>query len=275
MYEIRARGAGASREALCGVLFLYLFFGGWAVFSCEAFALQGEKQQSSRAREADARARGCWTRGVSDMARRLYKFIRAKEKNKFLNWIVELGSISAAARKMGLSRQAHYFWMHEDSDYRRAFAQAREMANDLIEEEAYRRAVEGQDVEIYYKGAKVGSKKVYSDTLLAILLKGAFPEKYKERVQEEHVGDGSSDISWEGDEEDGYERDGEDGEGGQGGTQERAGAGGTDAGEDAAENRAPVPSDESMAQGDSSEPGDASLLGGGRASSFWEDGWDD
>ena len=33
------------------------------MFSCEAFALQGEKQQSSRAREADARARGCWTRG--------------------------------------------------------------------------------------------------------------------------------------------------------------------------------------------------------------------
>ena len=208
------------------------------------------------------------------MARRLYKFMRAKEKNKFLNWIVELGSISAAARKMGLSRQAHYFWMHEDSDYRRAFAQAREMANDLIEEEAYRRAVEGQDVEIYYKGAKVGSKKVYSDTLLAILLKGAFPEKYKERVQEEHVGDGSSEVMWEG-AEDGDGRDGEDSENEKRESHERAGAGGTDAGEDAAENRAPVPSDESMAQGDSSEPGDASLLGGRRASSYWEDGWDD
>lgn len=114
----------------------------------------------ARARRPRGRA-DAGREGVSDMARRLYKFIRAKEKNKFLNWIVELGSISAAARKMGLSRQAHYFWMHEDSDYRRAFAQAREMANDLIEEEAYRRAVEGQDVEIYYKGAKVGSKKVY------------------------------------------------------------------------------------------------------------------
>jgi len=137
------------------------------------------------------------------MARRLYKFIRAKEKNKFLNWVVELGTVSAAARKMGLSRQAHYFWMHEDSDYRRAYQRAREMANDLIEEEAYRRGVEGEDVEIYYKGEKVGTKKVYSDTLLAILLKGAFPDKYKERVQEEHVGDGSSAIGWEGDGEDG------------------------------------------------------------------------
>lgn len=270
------RGAQEPRGKHSAECFFCTCFSGDGLYFSVKSLLYRVKNSNPPARARRTRGRADAGReGVSDMARRLYKFIRAKEKNKFLNWIVELGSISAAARKMGLSRQAHYFWMHEDSDYRRAFAQAREMANDLIEEEAYRRAVEGQDVEIYYKGAKVGSKKVYSDTLLAILLKGAFPEKYKERVQEEHVGDGSSDISWEGDEEDGYERDGEDGEGGQGGTQERAGAGGTDAGEDAAENRAPVPSDESMAQGDSSEPGDASLLGGGRASSFWEDGWDD
>lgn len=163
------------------------------------------------------------------MARRLYKFIRAKEKNKFLNWVVELGTVSAAARKMGLSRQAHYFWMHEDSDYRRAYQRAREMANDLIEEEAYRRGVEGEEVEIYYKGEKVGTKKVYSDTLLAILLKGAFPDKYKDRVQEEHVGDGSSAVGWEGDGEDGEDdaadgaRQSEDERGGTGETNEGTG----------------------------------------------------
>ena len=134
------------------------------------------------------------------MRKKLYKFLRAKDKNKFLNALVEYGTIRRAAKECGLSRQAHYFWMQDD-EYRTAYAKAREMANDLIEEEAYRRAVEGQDVKVYYKGEEVGAKKIYSDALLALLLKGAFPDKYKDRVQEEHVGDGSAEISWEGDDD--------------------------------------------------------------------------
>lgn len=106
------------------------------------------------------------------------------------------------------------------------------MAADLLEEEAFHRAVEGRDVEIYYKGEKVGTKKIYSDRLLAFLLKGAFPDKYKDRVLQENVGDGSSEINWEeGALED--ERDEEE------------------------QDHDPIPAAETMASGDPPEPRDA------------------
>lgn len=131
------------------------------------------------------------------MRKKLYRFIRSKEKNRFLNYLAETGTISRAAQKAGISRQAHYCWLKEDTDYAIAYEQAKRMAADLLEEEAFRRAVEGSDVGIYYQGDKVGTKKIYSDLLLSLLLKGAFPDKYKDRVLQENVGDGSSEINWE------------------------------------------------------------------------------
>ena len=166
------------------------------------------------------------------MRKKLYRFIRSKDKNKFLNYLAETGTISRAAQKAGISRQAHYFWLKEDTDYAIAYEKAKKMAADLLEEEAFHRAVEGRDVEIYYKGEKVGTKKIYSDLLLTFLLKGAFPDKYKDRVLQENVGDGSSEINWEeGALED--ERDEEE------------------------QDHDPIPAAETMADGDSSEPRDA------------------
>lgn len=135
------------------------------------------------------------------MKKKLYKFVPQRDKNRFLNYLVDCGTISKAAQVMGISRQTHYLWMRGDSNYAIAYGRARQMANDLLEEEAYRRAVEGEERGIYYKGEKVGSRREYSDTLLAMLLKGAFPEKYKDRVQHETVGDGAAELCWEDDEE--------------------------------------------------------------------------
>lgn len=131
------------------------------------------------------------------MRKKLYRFIRSKEKNRFLNYLAETGTISRAAQKAGISRQTHYYWLKEDTDYAIAYEQAKRMAADLLEEEAFRRAVEGNDVGIYYKGKQVGTKIIYSDLLLSLLLKGAFPDKYKDRVLQENVGDGSLEINWE------------------------------------------------------------------------------
>ena len=136
------------------------------------------------------------------MRPKVYKFLRNKEKNRFLNTYARLGTIARAAEACGLSRQAHYLWM-KDVEYAVAFAEAQQMAHDLLEEEAHRRAVEGDERPIFYKGLKVGVVRNYSDQLLALLLKGAFPDKYKERVQQETVGDGSAEICWKGDETDG------------------------------------------------------------------------
>ena len=132
------------------------------------------------------------------MKPKLYRFVNSNEKNKFLNYYIELGSISKAAEKTGVTRQAHYLWLENDR-YAAAFAQARKMAGDLLEEEARRRAVDGVDEPVYYQGRKCGTVRKYSDALLTLLLKGAKPEVYKDRVETESIGDGSSEISWEGD----------------------------------------------------------------------------
>ena len=136
------------------------------------------------------------------MRPKVYKFLKHKEKNKFLNLYARLGTIARAAEACGISRQAHYLWL-KDVEYAIAFAEAQQMARDLLEEEAHRRAVEGVEHPVFYKGNQVGAIREYSDQLLTLLLKGAFPQKYKERVQQETVGDGSAEICWKGDETDG------------------------------------------------------------------------
>lgn len=57
------------------------------------------------------------------------------------------------------------------------------MAGDILEEEAFRRAVEGCEVGVYYKGRKVDSYRKMSDALLILLLKGAKPDVYAERQE--------------------------------------------------------------------------------------------
>lgn len=118
------------------------------------------------------------------MAKKLYRFINSKDKNDFLNYYIQCGTISKAAKKAGISRQTHYDWLKNDKKgiYHRAFEMADKMAADLLEEEAFRRAVEGDTQVVYYKGQEVGRKRVYSDQLLAILLKGKKPQ-YRENVE--------------------------------------------------------------------------------------------
>ena len=59
---------------------------------------------------------------------------------------------------------------------------ADKMAADLLEEEAFRRAVEGDLQVVYYKGEEVGRRRVYSDQLLSLLLKGKKPQ-YRENTE--------------------------------------------------------------------------------------------
>ena len=118
------------------------------------------------------------------MVKKSYRFINSKDKNDFLNYYITCGTISKAAKKAGISRQTHYDWLKNDKKgfYKRAFEQAEKMAADLLEEEAFRRAVEGDTQVVYYKGEEVGRRRVYSDQLLALLLKGKKPQ-YRENTE--------------------------------------------------------------------------------------------
>ena len=113
------------------------------------------------------------------------KFMADKKKNEFLNNIVIYGTIEKAAEMTGIARQTHYDWRKSNDEYCMRFDEAMGMRCDNLEDAAYKRAVEGIEVNDYYKGEKIGSHREYSDTLLAILLKANLPHKYKDRVANE------------------------------------------------------------------------------------------
>ncbi len=108
--------------------------------------------------------------------------IHHAKKRAMLAAYAEVGTVVRAAEIAGIDRSTHYAWMGSDPAYAEAFAAAGEQAVERLEQEARRRAVEGTEKPVYQGGKLVGTIREYSDTLLIFLLKGALPEKYRERV---------------------------------------------------------------------------------------------
>lgn len=105
------------------------------------------------------------------------------KKRIFIGKYAVHGNKSWAARETPISLNMVRYWIQRDAVFARAHDLAKAAAGDRLEEEAYRRAVSGIDQEIWHKGEVVGRKKVYSDTMLAMLLNGALPSKYVRRTQ--------------------------------------------------------------------------------------------
>lgn len=122
----------------------------------------------------------------------------AKKKQAFLAAYRECGTIRYAAEAVRMSRRTHYAWMERDADYAEEFDKATADAADYLEAEARRRAAEGVKKLKFYKGEPIIDPETkepyfeheYSDVLLIFLLKGALPEKYRERASVKMEGDG-------------------------------------------------------------------------------------
>lgn len=115
------------------------------------------------------------------------------KQRAFLAAYAKCGNLTAAAELAKTSRRNHYDWLAKD-EYRAAFDAAHEEACDVLETEARRRAVEGTERPVYQGGKQVGKVREFSDVLLIFLLKGARPEKYRERQAIEHAGPGGGPI---------------------------------------------------------------------------------
>jgi hypothetical protein len=114
------------------------------------------------------------------------------KKRAFLVAYAASGTINRAAIAADINRGSHLVWLRDDDAYATAFAQAKEIAADRLEDEARRRAVEGELEPVYQGGRLVGWKRVKDTTLLIFLLKGMRPEKYREHF--EHSGPGGGPI---------------------------------------------------------------------------------
>lgn len=111
----------------------------------------------------------------------------AREK-KFLDVLRETCNVSEAANAAGVARRTVYEWRDADDAFRAAWDEAEQVAADRLEREAWRRAVEGTDKPVTFQGVITATYKEYSDKMLEMLLKAHRPDKFKDRVQNEHTG---------------------------------------------------------------------------------------
>lgn len=81
-----------------------------------------------------------------------------------------------------------YNWRSENQEFAAQWESAKEAGVDALEDEARRRAFEGTGKPVFHQGIECGTIQEYSDTLTIFLLKGARPEKYRERVSTELTG---------------------------------------------------------------------------------------
>lgn len=109
-----------------------------------------------------------------------------EKRREFLEWLRTGYTVTAAARMLLIPRSNVYHLRSTDAEFADDMDAAMAEGGELMEQEAWRRATQGvvNEKGIYHQGRKVGADVVteYSDTLLIFLLKGRFPDKYRERV---------------------------------------------------------------------------------------------
>jgi hypothetical protein len=103
----------------------------------------------------------------------------------FLSALRRSPNVSAAARAAGVTRQAVYLYRESDPDFARAWDDALAESTDHLVGEAYRRAFEGTDEPVFYKGEECGTVRKYSDTLTCFLLKAHRRDVYGDKVTQE------------------------------------------------------------------------------------------
>jgi hypothetical protein len=118
---------------------------------------------------------------------------RARES--FIEALSLGSSVTKAAIQAGLPRQTVYDWRNADLVFRTAWDSALESGTDRLEDEAFRRAHDGVEKPLVSGGKLVKDDdgnpirlREHSDTLMCLLLKSRRPEKYRERVSNEHLG---------------------------------------------------------------------------------------
>lgn len=105
-----------------------------------------------------------------------------EQQAKFLTVLGNTGNVVRACREAETYPMAVYRLRKSDPEFAAAWDEAHEAAGDVLEAEAVRRATEGWDEPVFYQGVATGTVRKFSDALLSLLLRGAKPEKYRDRL---------------------------------------------------------------------------------------------
>lgn len=91
--------------------------------------------------------------------------------NTFLFVLSRTGRVVDAINAINADERAVYMYKDEDEEFRDCWREALALYTAALEDEVQRRAVEGVERAIMYKGAHVATERQYSDTLLIALLR--------------------------------------------------------------------------------------------------------
>ena len=98
----------------------------------------------------------------------------------FLEALSNGWSVRHAAVHAGRHWRRFYTLRDRDEAFAKEWQEAVEAGVDVLEQEAYRRAVEGVDEPVYQGGEMVGTVRRYSDRLLEFLIRGRRPSVYRD-----------------------------------------------------------------------------------------------
>ncbi len=105
---------------------------------------------------------------------------KPRKQALFLKALTETVNVTLSCRKAGVPRRTVYDWREADAAFADRWDEALEEGIDLLEAEVHRRAFEGVERPVYYKGERVGEWRHYSDALATFLLRAHRPEKYRD-----------------------------------------------------------------------------------------------
>lgn len=118
----------------------------------------------------------------------------ALKQTQFLDAYCESGRVDLATKHVGVKYQAPYQWAKTDPSFLERWNDAKKIAAMKLEDAAFKRAHTGYTKPIYQRGVLVGVERHYSDSLTMFLLRGAMPEKYRDRLDVEQSGKGGGPV---------------------------------------------------------------------------------
>jgi hypothetical protein len=103
-------------------------------------------------------------------------------EDAFLEAIRQTCNVTSACKQVGIGRRTAYNHREQDEDFAAKWADAVEEGADELEAEAWRRAKDGVEKPVFWRGQRIATVREYSDTLLIFLLKAYRPEKFRETM---------------------------------------------------------------------------------------------
>jgi hypothetical protein len=116
---------------------------------------------------------------------------------KLLACLREGASITSACMQAGVARRTATEWRSSDPEFSEAFEESYAIGVEVLEKEAYRRAVDGNERPVFQRGVQIGTERQFSDSLLMFLLKARDP-RFRDKATVEMTGKDGGPVQTEG-----------------------------------------------------------------------------